>query len=331
MNELISVIIPIYNLEEYLQNCIESVITQTYHNLEIILVDDGSTDNSIDICRVYEKKDRRIQIIIKQKNEGAGPARNAGIDVAHGSYIMFVDGDDFIARNCIEELYTILFTNGGDISVCLGREVYGTERIKDIEQKSSINFESMTAKQALENLCYQRKITPGPCGKLFKKDLFSNLRFPDTGYEDMAIIYRLLDRADSILFCPIEKYYYLQRKNNTTLGRFNKKKLDRISVAKDMMEFLKEHHSDLIKCAEVRFFIANIQTLNVLPFDLLQSKCGKEISKNIRKYRWVVLGDNKAKISTRCIAFTSYMGMFNLKLFGILYNFFHGNFRVKLM
>ena len=180
MEELISVIIPIYNLEQYLQNCIESVITQTYQNLEIILVDDGSTDSSIDICREYEKKDRRIQIITKQKNEGAGPARNVGIDISHGAYIMFVDGDDFIARNCIEELYTMLLISGGDISICLERAVYDIERIIDIESKSLINFESMTSKQALENLCYQRKITPGPCGKLFRKNLFSNLRFPDT-------------------------------------------------------------------------------------------------------------------------------------------------------
>lgn len=330
MEELISVIIPIYNLEQYLQNCIESVITQTYQNLEIILVDDGSTDSSIDICREYEKKDRRIQIIAKQKNEGAGPARNVGIDISHGAYIMFVDGDDFIARNCIEELYTMLLISGGDISICLERAVYDIERIIDIESKSLINFESMTSKQALENLCYQRKITPGPCGKLFRKNLFSNLRFPDTGYEDMAIIYRLIERADSILFCPVEKYYYLQRKNNTTLGSFNKKKLDRIFVAEEMMKFISKKYSDLAKCAEVRFFIANIQTLNVLPFCLLQTRCGKEISRNIKKYRRVVISDHNAKISTRCMAFAGYMGIFPLKLLGIIYNFYQGNYKARL-
>lgn len=331
MDKLISVIIPIYNLEQYLKNCIESIIAQTYRNLEIILVDDCSTDSSIDICQEYKKKDERIQIVEKTKNEGAGAARNAGINIAKGSYIMFVDGDDFIAKNCIEELLKVLIKSKGDISICLGRMVYSLERITDIEEKSLINFESLTAKQALENLCYQRKITPGPWGKLFKRKLFESIRFPNTGYEDMAIIYRLIDQANTISFCPVEKYYYLQRKNNTTLGSFSKKKLDRIFVAEEMMKFISEKHGDLVKCAEVRFFIANIQTLNVLPFRLLQSKDGKKINTNIKKYRRVVLSDNDAKISIRCMALASYMGMFNLKLLGMFYNFFRGYYRVKLI
>ena len=140
MSELISVIIPIYNLERYLRNCIESVISQSYQNLQIILVDDGSIDSSVDICREYEKKDNRIQIISKEKNEGAGSARNAGIDIAHGSYLMFVDGDDFIARNCIEELMTMLSKGGGDIAICLGRAVYNIERMTEIEAKSLTDF-----------------------------------------------------------------------------------------------------------------------------------------------------------------------------------------------
>lgn len=330
MSELISVIIPIYNLERYLRNCIESVISQSYQNLQIILVDDGSIDSSVDICREYEKKDNRIQIISKEKNEGAGSARNAGIDIAQGSYLMFVDGDDFIARNCIEELMTMLSKGGGDIAICLGRAVYNIERMTEIEAKSLTDFECMTTRQALENLCYQRKITPGPLAKLFKRNLFGNLRFPHTGYEDMALLYRLIDRADSILFCPVEKYYYLQRRNNTTLGRFNTKKLDRILVAEQMMNYINEKHGDLTRCAEVRFFIANIQTLNVLPFRLLQSRCGKEIKRNIKKYRRVVIGDQNAKLSTRCMALASYLGIFPLKLLGILYNFYQGNHKTRL-
>ena len=330
MDELISVIIPIYNLEAYLQNCIESVIAQTYKNLEIILVDDCSSDGSINICRSYEKKDKRIKVIEKGKNEGAGIARNTGIDIAHGQYIMFVDGDDFIARNCVKELYAVLRKGRGDISVCLRKEVYDFKHIASMEAENNIEYECMNSKQALENLCYQRKITPGPCEKLFKIELFDDLRFPNTGYEDLAIIYRLIDKANLILFFPVEKYYYLQHRNNTTLGKFNRKKLDRVLVAKQMMEFIENKYSDLATCAKVRFFIANIQTLNVLPFSLLYSEHGKKIGNNIREYRRVVLSDSKAKISTRCMALASYLGMFSLKLLGKMYDFSRGNFKVRL-
>lgn len=330
MDKLISIIIPIYNLEAYLKNCIDSVIAQTYKNLEIILVDDCSMDGSINICRAYEKKDIRIRVIEKKKNEGAGVARNAGIDIAQGQYIMFVDGDDFIAEDCVEQLYTALLKGGGDISVCLGKSVYNLKRIVNIEKADCTNCKCFDSQQAIENICYQRNITPGPCGKLFKIGLFNDLRFPNTGYEDMAIIYRLMDKANMIVFFPVEKYYYLQRKNNTTLGKFNKKKLDRILVAKQMMEFIENEYPDLDTCAKVRFFIANIQTLNVLPFRLLYSEHGKMISNNIIKYRGMVLGDRKAKISTRCMAFMSYTGMLPLKMLGLIYGFSLGGFKVRL-
>lgn len=330
MEELISIIIPIYNLEKYLENCIDSIIKQTYKNLEIILVDDCSTDSSIHICRTYEKRDKRVSVIKKMENEGAGMARNAGIDIARGQYIMFVDGDDFLTYDFVEEIYIMLIESQGDIAMCLGRPVYDFKRIRSMEDKKLTNYECMSSAEALENVCYQRKITPGPWGKIFKSELFNNLRFPDTGYEDLSIMYRLIDKAELIAFSPVEKYYYLQRKNNTTLGKFNRKKLDRILVAKQMMEFIEDKYADLYAGAKVRFFISNVQTLNVLPFSLLDSEYGKMIGNNIKKYRKAVLEDHKAKISTRYIAVMSYTGKFNLKLLGIIYNFFHGSFKVRL-
>ena len=331
MKELISIIIPVFNIAGYLENCIKSVINQTYRNLEIILVDDCSTDESLNICQKYEKQDKRIRVIKKTKNEGAGLTRNAGLDAAMGQFIMFIDGDDFITQNLVEEIYTMLLKSNGDIAIFLGRPVYDLERIEDMENKTFENYECMNSEQALENLCYQRKIAPGPCGKLFRRSLFDDLRFPDTGYEDLAIMYRLIDKADLIIVSPVEKYYYLQRKNNTTLGNFNKKKLDRIFVAKQMMEFIEDKYYNLHICARVRFFIANIQTLNVLPFNLLNSEYGDMVSNNIKKYRKVALTDKRAKISTRCISISSYTGRYSLKFLGGVYSFFQGNFKAKMM
>lgn len=330
MDDLISIIIPIFNLQPYLENCLESIISQTYQKLEIILINDASTDGSLPICRSYEKRDSRITIIDKKKNEGAGMTRNAGIDIAHGKYIMFVDGDDFIAADCVEELYSVLRKGKGDIAVCRGKPVYNLKRIDSIENKRLTEYECMTSEQALENICYQRKIMPGPWGKLFRTDLFDHLRFPDTGYEDLAIIYHLMHKADVIIFSPVEKYYYLQRRDNTTLGKFNKKKLDRVLVAQQMMQFIEEHYEALCTPAKVRFFIANIQTLNVLPFALLTSKYGRTISQNMKAYRRIVLSDKKAKISTRCMAAMSWSGVFCMKLLGTVYNFVRGNYKARL-
>lgn len=330
MEDLISIIIPIYNLEIYLENCIDSIINQTYKNIEIILVDDCSTDGSINICRTYEKRDNRVKVVEKKQNEGAGMARNAGIEIAQGQCIMFIDGDDFVANNYVNEIYTMLIDSQADIAMCLGKPVFNIKRIESIEDEKLDNYEYMSPVQALENICYQRKITPGPWGKIFKSNLFEGLRFPNTGYEDLAIIYRLIDKAKLIAFCPVEKYYYLQRFNNTTLGKFNEKKLDRILVAKQMMEFLEIKYAELHTGAKVRFFISNIQTLNVLPFSLLNSEYGKEIKSNIKEYRKIVLKDNKSKMSTRFIALMSYTGGGTLKLLGKAYNWFHGYFKVNL-
>ena len=164
MKELISIIIPVFNIAGYLENCIKSVINQTYRNLEIILVDDCSTDESLNICQKYEKQDKRIRVIKKTENEGAGLTRNAGLDAAMGQFIMFIDGDDFITQNLVEEIYTMLLKSNGDIAIFLGRPVYDLERIEDMENKTFENYECMNSEQALENLCYQREIAPGPCG-----------------------------------------------------------------------------------------------------------------------------------------------------------------------
>lgn len=330
MEDLISIIIPIFNLENYLPNCIDSIVKQTYKNIEIILVDDGSTDGSINICRAYERQDKRVRVIKKKENEGAGMARNAGIDIAKGQYIMFIDGDDFVANNYVEELFKMLLKTNADIAICRGKSVYNFKRIRRMENEKLINYEYMNSAKALENICYQRKITPGPWGKIFKKHLFENLRFPNTGYEDLAIIYRLIDNAKIIVFSPIEKYYYLQHKNNTTLGKFNLKKLDRLLVTEQLMEFIDNKYTDLQTSARVRFFIANIQTLNVMPFRLLNSEYGKVIENNIKEYRKIVLNDKKAKISTRCMALLSYFGQYTMKFLGMIYNFSHGNFITRL-
>ena len=110
MNDLITILVPFYNVEKYITQCIESIINQTYKNLEIILIDDGSTDNSLKICKEFQKNDSRINVI-KKKHEGVSSSRNIGIKIAHGEYIMFIDSDDFVSKNFVKELYSAVLKN----------------------------------------------------------------------------------------------------------------------------------------------------------------------------------------------------------------------------
>lgn len=330
MNDLISIIIPVYNAEHYIDVCMESVLNQTYKDIEVILVNDASTDNSKEICFKYKENDNRVIVINKEVNEGAGFARNAGIDIAKGKYIMFVDSDDYIALNCVEELFNLLIKTQSDIAICLGQTVYKIEKNQDIENYKLDIHEEMNSEKAIEKLCYQKKILPGPWAKIFKRRLFNGIRFPNTGYEDLAVIYRLFDKAEKICFSPVEKYYYVQRSNNTTLGKFNDKKMDRIAVAEEMREFIYQNYNNLKAASDMRCFLAGIQSLNVLPYSMLNSSQAREIKKEICKYRKGTLMNKDAKAVTRIMALCSYCGFHFLKVLGSAYNIVRGGYRIKL-
>ncbi|MDD6812335.1 MAG: glycosyltransferase family 2 protein [Lachnospiraceae bacterium] len=165
---LISIIIPVYNVEKYLTRCLESVVAQTYSNLEIILVDDGSTDNSGKVCDKYQEIDSRIKVVHK-KNGGVSDARNEGIDEACGEYIAFVDSDDWVTRNYIENMYAILVKNSCDIAIC---DVKRTS--KGDLKKSTEKLKTYFKDEAIKQLLYQ-KISTSACGKLYKVENFIKL------------------------------------------------------------------------------------------------------------------------------------------------------------
>ena len=210
MKDLISVIIPVYNVEDYLRKCVDSVLAQTYENLEIILVDDGSPDNCGAICDEYKEKDDRI-VVIHKPNGGLSDARNAGLDIANGDYIGFVDSDDFIEKDMFEYLYSILIDNKADISSC---EVYNffTDGKYDIKESSYFSIEGRmdSIKCVLESKVSMHVVT-----KLCKRSIFDGLRFKvGKNYEDAFIMIDLLDRIDRAVFTDVQKYYYRRREGS---------------------------------------------------------------------------------------------------------------------
>lgn len=236
MDSLISIIIPVYNVEKYIHECVESVVNQTYKNLEIILVDDGSTDSSGKLCDEFAEKCERIRVIHKT-NGGLSSARNAGIEVATGDYLFFLDSDDYITRNAIEVLYSVAIENDADISI--GRMERTTLRYNsaccDNISKSEINL--YTSQEALVEMLYGRNYSTSAGGKLFRRGLFDDLEFPDGRFsEDLFTIYKTILRTKRVCYVSVLVYcYYYRREGSIVVSKYSKKHLEAIEAVDNIV------------------------------------------------------------------------------------------------
>lgn len=309
MKKKITVVVPVYNISNYLERCIESIIKQTYKKLEIILVDDGSTDNSGLICDKYTKKSKRVKVIHK-KHGGLSDARNTGIDMATGEYITFVDGDDYIASDMIEFLYESLEQNDADISTCLFQSFYDEETILDIDDNTEyvcLNSE------ALEKMLYQNECTTSAWGKLYKTSLFDDIKYPKGKIcEDLDTAYLLFSKANKVVINTAEKYFYSQREDSIINYDFNPKRIDALEFAKKETDYIIKNHLEIFKSAMNREFMEAIFILA----DMNNLKNNKKyihiISNTIKATRKIVLFDSKSRKLYRLYALISYLGIYAL-------------------
>ncbi len=269
MQELISVIIPVYKVEKYLERCIDSVINQTYTNLEIILVDDGSPDNCGKICDEYAKKDRRIKVIHKE-NGGLSSARNAGIDVAKGRYLSFVDSDDYVNEKFIERLYELLKEYDADISQCDFVKTSGEKPDVDTEEVVNV-YDSISLLDSMYEIGSVHFVVAW--NKLYKSELFKEIRYPEGKiHEDEAIIHLLIHKANKCVRTNKQMYYYFINENGIMNSKFSEKRLDIFYAFNSRIDFYIEN--DLRKYA-------------LLDLEKLSSKCWEfyKLTKdsNIRK------------------------------------------------
>ena len=230
---LVSVIIPVYNVELYLEECLNSVISQSYSNIEIILVDDGSTDRSASICEHYSKIDDRI-VVIHKKNGGLSSARNAGLDVAKGNYILFVDSDDFIAKVMIMDMILATVEYGYQMVV----SPITSEKEKLTSGGTTSRCEK-TPEAILYSFLAEKEITTSASGKLYSSALWENIRFPEgLIFEDFATIYKTVIKCEKI--CVINSSYYYYRPNPTgiTGAAFSEKKMDYYTVTHRLQQDL---------------------------------------------------------------------------------------------
>lgn len=240
MNKKISIIVPIYNMEQYLERCLLSLIHQDYQNLEIILINDGSTDNSINICNKYKKIDNRI-IVINKAHSGLSDTRNIGIKKATGDYIGFVDSDDYIDKDMFKNLIEGAEKYKCEISMCDLVETYNpNEKAK----RNPLNYIKMNKKQALEQLLYDKNIGNYVIDKLFSKTLFDNISFPiGKLYEDISTTYKLFIKANNIIYIPTTMYYYYQRSDSIVNNITRESILDYINAVFERYYDLKNNYN----------------------------------------------------------------------------------------
>ncbi len=217
MQELVTVIIPVYKVENYIHKCMESVLSQSYENLEIMLVDDGSPDICGKICDEYALKDKRVRVIHKE-NGGLSSARNAALDVMTGDWVVCIDSDDYVHRDYVKNLYEAAVRNNADISICSHYQEKGDKlSISEIIIDEEKCYEKM---EALKKLVQDDEIKNYAWGKLYRAGLFDGVRYPNgRNYEDIATTYYLFDKAEKIVKIPSYLYYYLIRDDSISFNR----------------------------------------------------------------------------------------------------------------
>ena len=240
-NILVSVIVPVYNVEKYLVRCVDSILKQSYNNLQIILVDDGSNDKSALICDEYTKKDTRI-LVIHKNNGGLSEARNVGIDNAKGDYICFIDSDDFVRETYVKDLLSIILEYNADIAVCLF-EKGNSDRFKDIIDENQPNIIVLNNIEALNKL-YDEVLNVSMIvvwNKLYSKNLFNKIRFPiGKIHEDEFTMPKLLFEADKIVIINKKDYYYFQSPNSIMRSEFKINRLDALEAFEERINLFNQ-------------------------------------------------------------------------------------------
>ena len=317
MEDKISVILTIYKVEKYLDECLESVVNQTYKNLEIILVDDGSPDNCPKLCDEWAKKDDRIKVIHK-KNGGVASARNVGIRAATGKYLSFIDSDDYVERNLYEIAIEKLKENNAQIFVFGRSYLYGDK----IEKNNNANEELvMNTEEALDKMNMFQYYDVAPWDKVYETKLFDGIEFPlGKLCEDWYIIYKIIAKAEKVVYNSMPLYVYRQRANSITHSNHVEINREPINASKEVLEFIREKYPNIEKNALSKYVVSCIGVYNNY---LYYTKDTEKEKKEILK---IVKDNYKEAINNKELAFSRKAQIVLVCKFNLLYRFL-----IKLM
>lgn len=301
LNDLISVVVPVYNVEKYLSRCLESILNQTYQNIEILLINDGSTDKSEIICNNYKNIDDRIKVINKI-NGGLSDARNTGILNANGKYICFVDSDDYIHPEFISRMYYLMIEMDAQIVSCnmLKFSKYPVQLKND-----NSDFEIYNNIEAIKSSLYEKKIDNSVCNKLFDINLFNDIKFPVGKYfEDLATTYKLFLKSNKIIHLNTFLYFYYQN-SQSIMHTYNEKKIDdlfdiSVNLKNDLTQFPNLSDALNARLINIYFYICR-ESFNKYKIN----DCYKKI-KSLRKK---VFKDKNISLKTRIGIICSFFGI----------------------
>lgn len=304
---LVSVIVPVYNVEQYLERCLQSIVSQTYANLEIIVVDDGSTDGCPGLCDQWAEKDNRIKVIHKT-NGGLSDARNAALNVMTGELVTMVDSDDWIEPNYVSTLLRLMRDTDADIAVGGWAEVDENGNIAGFistPEKKPIVY---SREQALQDIFYQKDLTHSAWGRLYHAALFDQLRYPvGMLYEDLAIAYTLYSRTTRVAQCFTPLYNYLQR-STSILGTFKTQRTHVLDILDALETQVKKQEPKLLPAVRSRRLSAHFNILLLCPdkpeYKSIRDRCWN----GIRQLRTKCFIDPHIRLKNRLGIMASMLG-----------------------
>jgi len=321
---LVSVIVPVYNVEKYIRKCLHSIIVQTYENIEIILIDDGSSDNSGKIIDAYASRDPRIKVV-HQRNSGLSAARNKGIEVSTGDYLTFIDSDDHITKDYVEYLYSLLKKDDfrSPLALCSLMNVYSSGKQTDCGDGSE---KVLSGKDCIEMMCYHDLVDTCAYAKLGKRELYDKVKFPvGQLFEDIATTYLLFDQCQTVACGFKPKYYYVIREDSIVTSSFKLNKLDLLKMTDQMAEYVNQEYPDLKKATLRRQTYARFSTLNQM-LDTKEVPQEKEkIISFLKDNESEVLADPKTPRRDRLAYHLLDAGLLTYKTFWKLYDFVKKN------
>lgn len=309
--DLITIIIPVYNVEKYLDKCVESVVKQTYKNLEILLVDDGSKDRCGIMCDEWASRDARIKVIHKE-NGGLSDARNVALDIAKGEYITCIDSDDYVALDYVEYLYRIASEYNADISCC-GMRFVSEEGVTISGSKKELDKPVVFGmERALEEMLYGKYFSNSACCKLYKKELFSGVRYPKgKRFEDIYTTYKLIAKCSRVVYGSEKKYFYLCRPTGISGDKNPYSRLDAVDAEQEILSYVQGFLPSAVRAAKCKLLSGSIVCLVYFDLDSKKNKDKETINmlwNNIKGYRIATALNSKVVLKFRMLALFALFG-----------------------
>lgn len=302
---LVTIVVPCYNVERYLRKCLDSIVGQIYPNLDVILVNDGSKDNTLKICNEYSSRYPYISVI-NQENKGLSAARNIAIENAKGEYITFIDSDDYVSSDYVEFLFTMIDKNNTQIAITSCTPFYESDAINDPLKINIEDAKIMTPLQAIEMMFYQEHFDTTAWAKLYRTDLFSNIRYPvGMLFEDLPTTYKLFAKAKNISYVDYRSYFYLLRSDSIEGSIFSEKKL--LSLDSIVSQLESDSNLDAIrKAVNCRIFSFLFRIFLSMPAEHSERN---RLWGKIKSLRMSVLLDLHSRKKAKIAAVLSFLGI----------------------